>query len=964
METLLAVLHTPLGAVGGVLAWSGVFLFGIVSGALLATAGIAYFLLFASSKAIVFADGVSTTAPGASYVRLTDADAAYAGHAPLSDADAEMLHGAGVEVIDADAASVAGLGALVHNLTDLGAYLTVLRRRRKHGAAPTRGDATVRARARNASEAFRAAEHNPDARVAKADIIIREGLVDMIGGRFRTWKHRFLVVVDGLLKVYNKKGTELRYEVQLREAVLKEDANRDPSNHTFILALPTHTSGPRTDEAHVEYFRCADADDRAAWIVALTRAISGARALATDSDSDDGMAAFSRPATAPSTPKATSRPLGLDSASSTIPDLAHADDYSTLDSDWAGGARTRASSSSAAAAAATADNDAGLPQVPFGAPVWESAEWLNTLLPLFYHDLVISRRIAQYENYMRLKFAHLLNAIEKPNFVSTFVVSHFELGSDPPVVESVKAYPFDDARDELTLRAHIHLPASTTMTISTTIFGAIPVVVTVDVSQVTGEIEIVLPGSLNRLSTLAFVRPPHLAVRIVSRIGKKEQVKNIPLLAEFLTSRIHAEVARQFVAPHKRYFSIPFNGRPFALYSDEQMLQLARGLPLERDEYFYDEDSMAAFVGSHPRTHSERSSEASVSTAPWRSFKAGFLYVALPNAPPTTAGSMYVVLSGSTLALYASRAEPEPERVLNLHDAFVDFVPAARDGAEAAHGFPWRLDVNGVHAVDLYAASAVERTEWIAALRAVGGQVDEAWLELELAARHAAATTIQAWARGLGARARLAAIRARRELLGILIESEASYVADLDTLVTGYRAPLLAALGSDEPILFSADEIDAVTGTGSSQLLVLHRTLLTQLTSKAAAWNAYTTLGDAFVALAHDGKSLFKAYGKNVAICVSRLSRAQARAPAFASFLQTRELTDGLVGLSPLLNKPMYRLEKYAILLRNVLAHTQRLVRHHDLVLLDTAIRNIEAAAASMHSAADRAGAALAATIT
>ena len=946
------------------LAYGWVFGTGVLVGALLTLLSIGYYMLYASSKAIVFADGVSHTSldPSARFLTLTPPSPPPP--RGLSPEESECLGAAGVAVVDAASCNVADLDSLVVELHALEAYLSVLRSRHAltlAGHGNLVGNKGIRGKAAVAAAGFHAGEHREEARVDKTDVILHEGVVDMIGGRWHMWKHRFAVVLDGLLRVYNKKGTELRYEVPLAGAVLKEDANRDPeTNHSFILARPPDDNA---DEPRVEYFRCPDDAERTAWISALSAAISRTSARHVEILPVGGS--------------------GKDEAASSSSGGAV---------DGRGEETSSSSASSAATGAAGADDFPADSQEY--APQWESAEWMNALFPLFYHELRITGRIARYEEYMRARFAARLNSIEKPNFVQKLIVSNLELGRDPPVVEAIKSYPFDSERDEQTVRAYVYLPSSTTMTISTVLFGAIPVVVTVDVTQVTGEIELVIPGSLNRLATVMFVRPPSLGVRIVSRIGKEGRVKNIPLLAEFLTSRIHAEVRRQFVAPHKRYFSIPFNGRAFAIYSDDQMIQIARGLPLERDEYFYDEDAMAEFVGAPKsgagplhRTISTASSSSNASmVVPGSSeglgttgdsdrlgggggggggalipsihaFKAHNVSVAFADAgvgAGATRGwnAMYVVLSGATVAFYQSRSEPEPERVVELQSTtYVEYVS---DVDAPADTFPLRVDTDGEPVFDLAAESATERTEWIRAFKAAGAGIDGEWIRLASEARERAAVAVQAWTRGMVARRRVAAVAERKELLDIMIESERAYVGELAMLIDGYRCPLIASLKSEDPILFSMDAIDAVTGPFSVELHALHGRLLADLTQRADGWTTYTTIGDAFLTYTELAGTILRRVGTRIPNSLSRLKRAAARNPGFASFLCAAE-GDGLLDLRSLLAKPQYRADKYIILLQNIRASTSRLLRHHDLPLLDKSIRALEVIATSIKGAVAKA---------
>lgn len=324
-------------------------------------------------------------------------------------------------------------------------------------------------------------------------------------------------------------------------------------------------------------------------------------------------------------------------------------------------------------------------------------------------------------------------------------------------------------------------------------------------------------------------------------------------------------------------------------------------------------------------------------------FKEGYMFVRIGTEPTTQ--RLFLVLNRKRMLCFASHEDVSPQARFALAGLLIE----SGGRPEAPYGYAFFLSDAGRRVLAAFAPSEAVRREWMLALRDVGGVVDPQWQALEADLRTASAVAVQCCVRGWLTRRRYSEITARKELVGILVEDERGFVAELDALADAYRTPLLTAVDSEAPILFASGEVLAIFPC-VPELRAAHRALLAKLETRWQRWNAFAHIGDCFVELVENTSGLYRTYARELPHALSMLNKCEERSQALRQFIGRCEAA-GYANPHAVLPKPLYRIEKYRILLQNIERLTT-LQDHSDAPLLRKALHMLAVIAAAMANAA------------
>ena len=172
-----------------------------------------------------------------------------------------------------------------------------------------------------------------------------------------------------------------------------------------------------------------------------------------------------------------------------------------------------------------------------------------------------------------------------------------------------------------------------------------------------------------------------------------------------------------------------------------------------------------------------------------------------------------------------------------------------------------------------------------------------------------------------------------------LLNTEASYMQNLQIMIKKFQAPLLASLATPKPLL---SEADIRTIFGSIEIIYnVNMVLLELLSAKMRNWSSRQTIGDVFVYMA-DWFRVYTDYINNYDQSQSTLLRCKEESPRFAQFLYERSMEPicALRGLESFLVTPIQRLPRYGLLLRELIKVTDE--SHPDHADLNSAVSRID----------------------
>jgi RhoGEF domain len=180
-------------------------------------------------------------------------------------------------------------------------------------------------------------------------------------------------------------------------------------------------------------------------------------------------------------------------------------------------------------------------------------------------------------------------------------------------------------------------------------------------------------------------------------------------------------------------------------------------------------------------------------------------------------------------------------------------------------------------------------------------------------------------------------VRLRAQALEEVIASERAYLVDLHVIVAVFKEPLQA-----EKLLEPSDIVDVFSNV--SVLITINKELLTDLEKerhRSRVEQRRMKVAPTFLQLA-DFLKMYSVYCNNQAHAFATVEALQRRSKRFREFLETAMSVPQTKGLSLLsfLIKPVQRICKYPLLIRQLLEHTP--ASHPDRLGLEEAQRKIQ----------------------
>jgi hypothetical protein len=229
----------------------------------------------------------------------------------------------------------------------------------------------------------------------------------------------------------------------------------------------------------------------------------------------------------------------------------------------------------------------------------ETSVWFNAFSGRIYRDIA---RSEYFHNWFCSKLAYLLNKGNRPGFVDEFKVDDVSFGSTPPILRNVlwtplfeqtekkrsasssKADgpvdpnylgPLDDPDNDVACLADLSFKSGISFALSTKIWcnwprdhiASIPITMKLDIREVSGPIKF---GVRRNCSFVSFLEEPQTRFKISVEVGNQFKFKDIPLVSDYVESKMRKLIRRRFVYPnaHKARLLWPRSWWPEGTHDD------------------------------------------------------------------------------------------------------------------------------------------------------------------------------------------------------------------------------------------------------------------------------------------------------------------------------------------------------------------------------------------------------------
>ncbi|RKP14775.1 hypothetical protein BJ684DRAFT_8044, partial [Piptocephalis cylindrospora] len=189
----------------------------------------------------------------------------------------------------------------------------------------------------------------------------------------------------------------------------------------------------------------------------------------------------------------------------------------------------------------------------------ESCGWLNVLLAQIIRKY---RAEALVEERLLKTLSQAMNTETRPSFLGEVKITEFALGSDYPILHSVRVRPTEDLSSmrveaDFTFKDLLTLGVDTELLLNwpRALLASLPVSLVISLVELSGTI--LIEFSSEDPSFLSFSLAPsyHMDLQIRSLLGHRTKVKDLPKVSQLLYGRLQAWLESHCVQP--KTFIIP-----------------------------------------------------------------------------------------------------------------------------------------------------------------------------------------------------------------------------------------------------------------------------------------------------------------------------------------------------------------------------------------------------------------------